>query len=185
MSAAGLTCGDCLAHPRPWSGLICAVDYGFPWDRLIIDLKFHGRTELAGALARRLTEAVRRADGSSGIDLVLPVPLSAERLAERGFNQAWEVARRVAGDLALRADHSLLLRPIDTPHQADLPREQRARNLRGALMVDPRRRGRVQGRHLALVDDVFTTGATAREATQALLRAGAASVLVWAIARTP
>lgn len=184
MSQAGLTCGDCLTHPPPWSGLTCAVDYGFPWDRLIIDLKFHARTELAGALSQRLTEAVRQADAADAVDLVLPVPLSDARLAERGFNQAWEVARRVAGDLALRADHSLLQRPVDTPHQADLPRDERARNLRGALMVDPRRRGRVQGRHLALVDDVFTTGATAREATQALLRAGAASVRVWAIART-
>lgn len=177
-------CGDCLREPAPFERAVCAVDYSFPWDRLIIDLKFHGLVELALPLSERLTGAAREAGHVQPVDLVLPVPLSRQRLAERGFNQAWEIARRVADALTLPARHDLLLRPLDAAHQADLPREQRARNLRGAFMVTPAGRAALQGRRVALVDDVLTTGATAREATIALLRGGAAAVQVWTVART-
>ena len=87
--------------------------------------------------------------------------------------------------LALPADPALLQRPLDGAHQAQLTREQRRRNLRGAFMVDPLRRAAIAGRHLALVDDVMTTGATLHEAARVLLRAGAASVTAWVLARTP
>jgi ComF family protein len=135
-------------------------------------------------LAQALHVAVRRAAGEAP-DLVLPVPLSATRLAERGYNQAWELARRVARLAALPARADVLLRPLDTAHQADLNRAARQHNLRQAFMVDPRQRAAVQGRRVALVDDVMTTGATVREAAAALKRAGAAAVQVWVLARTP
>lgn len=151
---------------------------------MIIDLKFHGLVELASPLAERLAGTVQDAGLAPSVDLVLPVPLSRQRLAERGFNQAWEIARRVAAALALPARHDLLLRPVDAAHQAELPREQRARNLRGAFMANPAHRAKLQGQRVALVDDVLTTGATAREATVALLRGGAAAVQVWTVART-
>ena len=115
----------------------------------------------------------------------LPVPLSARRLSERGYNQSWELAQRIARQLRLPAQADLLQRPQDTRHQADLDRAERRRNLHGAFMVDPRRRALLQGRRVALVDDVMTTGATAREAAATLLRSGAAAVEVWALARTP
>ena len=83
------------------------------------------------------------------------------------------------------ADPGLLWRPADQAHQADLNRAERQRNLRSAFMTDPRRRGELQGQRVALVDDVMTTGATAREAAAALLRGGAAAVDVWVVARTP
>jgi predicted amidophosphoribosyltransferase len=111
--------------------------------------------------------------------------LSAARLRERGYNQAWELARRLGAGLGVRAEPAVLLRPVDTAHQALLPRAERERNLRGAFMVDPARRGAVTGRRIALVDDVMTTGATLREATLELQRAGAAEVQAWAFARTP
>jgi predicted amidophosphoribosyltransferase len=110
--------------------------------------------------------------------------MSARRLAERGYNQAWELARRVAAALSLPASASLLLRPVDAGPQIELGRAERQRNLRNAFMVDPRQRGTLQGRRVALVDDVMTTGATAHAAASALLRAGAA-VDVWVLARTP
>ncbi len=183
--AGARLCGECLRQPPAWSHAIAAADYDFPWDRLVIDFKFHGKVELASALAQRLAGAVKTSASLPAVDIVVPIPLSASRLAERGFNQAWELARRVARILGLPADAAVLLRPLDTAHQADLPRAQRAVNLRGAFMVDPRQRLRVQGLKVALVDDVLTTGATAREAAAALLRAGAAGVQVWTLARTP
>ena len=107
------------------------------------------------------------------------------RLSERGYNQAWELARRLGRSLGVAADPGLLWRPADQAHQADLNRAERQRNLRSAFMTDPRRRGELQGHRVALVDDVMTTGATAREAAAALLRGGAAAVDVWVVARTP
>jgi ComF family protein len=178
-------CGTCLRNPPPFCAATCAVDYAFPWDRLIAAFKFHGQVDLALPLARQLTAALHGADAAKGIDLVLPVPLAPGRLAERGYNQAWELARRVAGALALKANATWLQRPVGGAHQADLPREARATNLRGAFMVAPPHQTQLAGLHLALVDDVMTTGATAREASATLLRAGAASVAFWAVARTP
>lgn len=163
---------------------MCAEHYAFPWNGLIGDFKFRGDVALAGLLADRLASAVAQTPGGLDIDLVVPVPLSAQRLQDRGFNQAWELARRLAWSLRLTTDAHLLQRPIDTAHQVELSLAERARNLRGAFMVAPHRRSEVHGRRVALVDDVMTTGATFREAAHALCEAGAAAVDVWAVART-
>jgi ComF family protein len=184
LGTAAPACGACLLEPPPFEHTVCAVDYGFPWDRLLADFKFHGRVELAGVLAERITAAVRRADATLP-DTVAAVPMSAARLSQRGYNQAWELATRVAASLALSASSSLLLRPLDAVHQIELGRAERRRNLRNAFMVAPLQRSAVQGRRIAVVDDVMTTGATAQAAAQALLRAGAAAVDVWVLARTP
>jgi ComF family protein len=184
LGVAAPACGACLHQPPPFAHTVCVADYGFPWDRLVADFKFHGRAELAGVLAQAMASTVRT-DGTELPDWVLPVPMSGRRLAERGYNQAWELARRLAAALALPASASLLLRPVDAAHQIELGRAERLRNLRNAFMVDPARRATLRGRRVALVDDVMTTGATAHAAAEALLRAGAAAVDVWVLARTP
>ena len=177
-------CGACLLDVPPFEHTVCAVDYGFPWDTLISDFKFHGRPELAAVLAGRLQAAVQAA-AAAPPRWIVPVPLAPARLAERGYNQAWELARRLAPALGLRADAGLLWRIAGGAHQAGLGRAERQRNLRGAYLADARRRNELQGSRVALVDDVMTTGATAREAATALLRGGAAAVDVWVVARTP
>lgn len=184
IASTAARCGECLREPPPFERCISAGDYAFPWDRLISGFKFHARIELAAPLALALGHALARS-GCSGTELVLPVPLGPQRLAERGHNQAWELARRVARTAGLDSDASLLLRLHDTPHQVGLSRAQRERNLRDAMLVDPLRLRQLRGRRIALVDDVLTTGATARVAAQALLDAGAAAVQVWVVARTP
>ena len=125
------------------------------------------------------------AKGHAGIELVLPVPLSARRLRERGYNQAALLAARLAARLGLPCEARALVRPGDTAQQHGLPRERRAANVRGAFAVAPRAAGALHGRRVALVDDVMTTGATLAAATHALLDAGAAEVRVWVVARTP
>jgi ComF family protein len=184
LGAAAPVCGECVGDPPQFAATTVVADYGFPWDHLITQLKFHARPELALMLAPLLVDAVR-ATGAPLPALVLPVPLSPERLAGRGCNQAWELARHAAAALGLPARPDLLQRPLDTRHQAELTRAQRLANLRQAFMLDPRQRAAVAGLDVALVDDVMTTGATAREASAVLLRAGAARVQVWAFARTP
>ena len=187
-NANGATCGLCLREPPPYRRCVAGVLYGFPWDRLIKRFKFNDQPELATLLAEVLADALSGALAPADappVDCVLPVPLSASRLAERGYNQAWELARRVAALRQLPAAPSLLLRLRDTPHQVGLSRSERARNLHEAMWVDTAASAKLAGRHLALVDDVLTTGGTAVAATRALLAAGAASVDIWVLARTP
>lgn len=182
---AGTTvCGDCLRDPPPFFAAFAAVDYGHPWDRLLSDFKFNAALDLAGTLGRLLAESITAADADRP-DLLLPVPLSAQRLRERGYNQSWELARRCARHLDCRTDTALLRRVKDTPHQLSLPRGQRLANVQGAFDVDPRRGSTLLGRRVALVDDVMTTQATARELAQVLLAAGTRDVQVWVVARTP
>lgn len=185
MPAGVEVCGACLLDPPPFAAAVAAADYAYPWDDLVQRLKFHAALDLAGALAALLCTAVRQRNGLPPPDRLVPVPLHATRLRERGYNQSWEITRRVARDLARPADARLLLRPMETAHQVALPHAQRAANVRGALAVEPRRRHEVQDRVVAVVDDVMTTGATAAEAAAVLLRAGARSVQVWVVARTP
>jgi ComF family protein len=184
LGAAANDCGDCLRDPPPFSATVCGVDYGFPWNHLIGAFKFQGQVDLATPLAERLHAAVLSA-ALVPPDVVLPVPLSRERLAARGYNQAWELARRVATAQRLPRRASVLLRTLDTAPQAELGRKERQRNLRAAFVVDPQQRRWLSGRRVALVDDVMTTGATLREATSTLLRAGAVDVQAWVLARTP
>ena len=113
--------------------------------------------------------------------LLVPMPITRSRLRERGFNQAAEIARVASRSLRIPCAVRALERTRDAPPQSRLGRRPRLANLRGAF----RCRARLHGRHVALVDDVITTGATAHAASQALRRAGAAHVDVWVIARTP
>jgi ComF family protein len=177
-------CVDCLRRPPPFERTVAALDYAPPWSGLIARFKFHDGIDLAPAVARQLAEAVRHG-GAAAPALLLPAPLAPARLRERGYNQSWELARRVARPLKLAADATLLLRVRDTPHQLDLPLAERAANVRDAFAVEPRRRAELAGREVALVDDVMTTGETAAEMTRTLLHAGAARVQVWVLARTP
>lgn len=189
-----MLCGRCLAHPLPLSRCVAAMDYVFPWDRLLLALKFGERLEFAPLLAARLSEAIALARVERP-DLVVPIPLSAKRLRERGYNQAHEIARRLvlprrstAADAPgpeperqSRLCAQTLMRVRHTDQQAQLPLDERRGNLRGALaVVKP-----VHGLRVAIVDDVMTSGATLHEAALALRRAGARDVQAWVVARTP
>jgi ComF family protein len=149
------------------------------------DFKFASQPELAGLFADALARALQLSDAARDIQLLLPVPLSNQRLRQRGYDQAWELARALGKVLGLRSEARALCRPIDTAPQSTLDRRSRALNLRGAFHVDPAWRPNVAGKHIALVDDVMTTGASFRATTHALLDAGALSVDVWCVARTP
>jgi ComF family protein len=177
-------CGACIAAPLPLAHTVAAVDYAFPWSGLISAFKFRAALDLADALSQVLADAVQ-AHAATPPEVVLPLPLGRERLAERGMNQAWELARRLGRQLGVRNDARALQRRVETAHLADLPRDERAKAIRGAFALAPGASAVVSGRHIALVDDVMTTGATAGEAARALIDGGAASVRLWVLARTP
>ena len=127
-----------------------------------------------------MLEAVKQA-GWPLPERLLPVPLHPARLRQRGYNQSLELARPLSRQLDIALDRSCFQRILNTPPQADLPRRQRLHNLRGAFRLSPP----PEARHVALVDDVVTTGSTVNELARLLLRAGVQRIDVWAVARTP
>jgi ComF family protein len=177
-SPGGALCGRCLAQPPHYDATLAALAYRFPADVLVQALKFRSELALAPLLAALLLERVARADR---VQFLVPVPLAGARLAERGFNQALEIARHVARATGVRLAPELCERVRDTRVQADLPMDERARNVRGAF----RCAGLVAGASIALLDDVMTTGATLDAIARAFKEAGAVRVVNWVVARTP
>lgn len=161
-------------------------DYVAPADTLVLGLKYGGRLALADWMASRLAASLRqrpehRVPGAP--QLVAAVPLGSARLAERGFNQSWEIARRLARRLRLPAHATVLTRARETRSQTALAPAGRERNVAGAFAVAPW--ANLDGAHVLLVDDVMTTGATLSAAALALKRAGAARVTALVALRTP
>ena len=172
-------CGACLRDPPPCAGSFVPFRYAYPLDHLVQGLKF--RNELAcGRVLGQLFAGCLLAHGTVLPEAIIPVPLAPRRYRQRGYNQASELAlsiRRVTG-VAVRSD--VAIRQRETAEQAGLDRKARRRNVTGAFAaVAP-----LHARHVAILDDVVTTGSTVRELAEVLRRAGAEQIEVWAIART-
>jgi ComF family protein len=172
-SPHGARCGRCIASAPHYDATVAALAYAFPGDALVHALKFRGELALAPFLARLLGARI----AEDRVDCVMPVPLSALRLRERGYNQSLEIARHLH---KAPLDIALCVRERDTAAQSDLPWAERARNVRGAFSC----RRSLAGAHVVVVDDVMTTGTTLDEIAATLKRAGAARVINWVVART-
>lgn len=191
--AGTIACGACLLDPPPFDACVAAADHAWPWHRLVAQLKFRESLDLLEPLGQRLLQALaarQQDDPLPAPDWIVPVPLAGDRLAERGYNQAWELARWLASRRPLppgtaRADARLTSRLRTTPHQLALTAPARRANMRGAFMVEPARAAELAGTSVALVDDVLTTGATAAELARQFKLAGARHVQVWVLTRTP
>lgn len=182
--ARRVQCGRCLKTPPPVERCVAALDYQFPWDTLLQRFKYHLALDLREVLAERLLQALESA-GVSAPDFIVPVPLSGQRLQERGYNQAHEIAKSLGRRLRLRVEPELVLRLRDTSAQAQLDLDARAANVRGAFAAEPTRLAEIKGARVAVLDDVLTTGATVFEVARVLRQAGAAEVQAWTLARTP
>lgn len=177
--AAGTpVCGRCLADPPAFDRCHALYVYAPPVDFLIHRIKYAEDLALARTLGRLLAERIA-GRGMARPDRVVPVPLHRTRLGERGYNQALELARPLR-QLGLRLDPRCCVRTRPTDAQAGLPAAGRRRNVRGAFEVVHD----VGNDHVALVDDVLTTGSTLAELATTLKRAGARRVDVWVVART-
>jgi ComF family protein len=177
LSDGATLCGPCNHAPPPFERSTIPFLYAPPLDHLLQQLKFHQRLHLAPLLGGLLAEAVT-ARNVPLPDLILPVPLHQTRLCERGYNQAVELARPVAQHLAIPFAHDRLKRLRQTAAQTSLKGKERRKNLRGAFAVT----GKLPG-HVAILDDVVTTGATVTEAAKMLKRRGVDIVEIWAVAR--
>jgi ComF family protein len=185
LPAAGLTCGQCLRRPPAFEQVIAPWTYSFPLDSLITRFKHNAKWPFGRLLAELLAEFLqhRFEEDLRRPELLIPVPLANRRLRQRGFNQAAMLAHWLSDALEISCDERLLLRIQDTDAQQDLNAEARLKNLRNAFALAPG--ADVKGQHLALVDDVLTTGATTQALARLLMDAGAARVDVYCLARTP
>ena len=178
----GSRCGRCLRHPPPLTHCLAVVDYSFPWHQLIARFKFQNEPAWARHFAKLAQRHPGVREALAQADLALPVPLSPQRLAWRGYNQAWEWLRALQPRQPLPG---ALLRLSHGPEQVGLDRAARLRQARLSYAVAPAHAQILRGRQVLLVDDVMTTGATLFSLAELLLRHGAAGVTGLAFARTP
>jgi ComF family protein len=173
-SPDGAVCGACLKSPPRFDATLAPLPYAFPLDKLVQALKYQHRLAVAGFLAQAML-AGPRPEG----DIIVPLPLSAKRLRERGFNQAVEIARPLARALRLPLGLNGFTRRLDTAPQATLPWKERRRNVRHAFACSRD----LAGKTVIVVDDVMTTGATLDEFAATLKQHGALRVTNWVAAR--
>ncbi|MDD2702077.1 MAG: ComF family protein [Sideroxydans sp.] len=174
---SGEVCGRCLQHPPAFSRTVAAFRYEFPLDSLIKALKFDEQLIVADFLADALAACI-----VSQPDHLLALPLHPARLRERGFNQSQLIAARLSRVLRLPLLTDAAIRIRNTPSQSSLPWRVRKRNMRKAFTIAPG--FDVRDKHIAIVDDVMTTGASIDALAQLLKDAGAREVSAWVVART-
>lgn len=174
-------CGSCITQPPPLDQALATVPYAFPWATLVTQFKFHEQTGWAHSMALLMRNTPWVEPALDSADWLVPMPLSAQRLQQRGFNQAQLLARALE-PRKLRGD--VLLRVKETSAQSSLPRAQRQEAVRGAYAAEPARVAELQGKRIVLLDDVMTTGASLHEAARVLRRHGAAHITALVFART-
>ena len=191
---AALRCVACTKIPAPLGRCFAAVDYAYPWDGLVQQFKYQQQPGFAPVLAALWAQAAvmdaLAACAASNPTWLLPIPMSPQRLAQRGYNQSLLLACALQASmpsLQVASAHWLLRNP-DSDNlnpQAENTRVERLKRMKHAFVVPPDAQAAVAGKHVLLVDDVMTTGATLFAAARALRQAGAAGVDAVCLARTP
>ncbi|MGZ4995308.1 MAG: double zinc ribbon domain-containing protein [Methylobacter sp.] len=170
-------CGRCLSRHPAFDETYAPFIHQGAIRHLISTLKFSANYKNARLLGMLLADHLKQT--AERPDLILPVPLYKSRYCQRGFNQAIEIARTVAKELQTPLDLNSCIRHRDTPHQTQLSAKKRRKNLKNSFsVIKP-----IQARHIAILDDVMTTGSTAHELASVLKKAGVTQVDVWVCAR--
>jgi ComF family protein len=174
---AGEVCGHCLTHPPLFSDTTAAFSYAFPLDKLIQAMKYGEQLALARAFAKKLALCINK---NALPDYVIPIPLHPAKLRKRGFNQSLLIAATIANELNLKLLPNVCQRVRDTPSQSTLPWQERSNNVRNAFQCDID----LTGKHIAMVDDVLTSGASLNAFAAAIQKQGAREISAWVVART-
>lgn len=172
-------CGDCLQSVLIFHQARALFVYSCPIDQLIMDLKFNYQLVVAKVLGELMADKMQESYGSSLPNVIMPIPLHLQRLRERGFNQALELARPISLALGVPLDYHSCRRPKATDPQTGLSAKVRAQNMRRAFTVHKD----LTGQTICLIDDVMTTGHTVNAASRALMKQGATKIDVWCCAR--
>lgn len=177
-------CGDCLKGPPAFDRTIVAADYMPPIDHMVLALKFGSQLALASLFSRMLRDALLHSQDNPLPEMLIAVPLGPIRLAERGFNQALEIARPLSRALGIPLHARLMERTRDTRAQAMLPPDERHKNMRKAFSIAASFVDQIPGKHIGVIDDVITTGETLNEIAATLKRFGATQITNLVFART-
>lgn len=180
LTSSGMVCGRCLNSPPDFDATKAVFLYAYPIDAMMQRYKYGNNLNLGETFGEFLAEKMNIEDGLKNIDLIIPMPLHAIRLKERGFNQALEIAKLVCKNHKDKLDYKSIERQTLTPPQASLPLKERVKNIKGAFKVN----ADLAGKRIAIIDDVMTTGASLNELAITLKKAGAVHVECWVIART-
>ncbi len=167
---------------RSWACYPRDPDVSHPLRQVIHRFKYGRQAFLGNPLGRLMAQACRPWFQTSGIDLIIPVPLHPRRLRWRGFNQSVLLGRTIGREWGIRLDPFVLIRKTETPPQSTLSLKERGPNVRNAFGIAPRHT--VEGMRLLLVDDIYTSGATLNECARVLRRSGAREVQVLTLGRT-
>jgi len=181
-SASDFACGQCLKQPPSFDATYALYTYQSPITKLIMELKFNQQLVNARILGECIANKIKNTwyDNKPLPDMIIPVPLHAKRLQKRGFNQALEIARPISNLLKLPINSTLCLRIKHTSAQAMLPAEKRSQNMKNAFFI----KQSLAGYHIAVIDDVITTGHTITELSDTLKKAGARKIDIWCVAKT-
>lgn len=174
-------CGHCLQHPPAFDATIAAFSFVFPMDALLRALKYRGELSVAEIAANGIISSLT---SQHLPDLLIPMPLHPQRLQERGFNQAMEISRRIARHTQCLLSTNNIIRLRHGEPQASLPLHKRAKNVKGVFAVNDAVGTDLRGKHIAVIDDIMTSGASLNELAKTLKKAGAARVECWVAART-
>ncbi len=173
-----LRCGQCIKSPPAYDLCISPYHYALPINQFIIQLKFQHKLHYAQVLADLLISKIEQhAEGLP--DCIIPVPLHKQRLRQRGFNQALEIARPIAKRYAIKLDPYCCTRVISTTPQMGQNKKARQKNIHNAFKVSPN----FKHKHVAIVDDVMTTGHTVNELARILREQGTERIQIWSAAR--
>lgn len=171
-------CGACLRRPPRYDRSYCAYRYAYPIEHFVRALKYGHSLAQARVLGELLADYLQQQRSAPLPDCLIPVPLATRRYRERGYNQVIEMGRFIEQALGIAMRTDLLSRTRHTIEQAGLTRRERRKNLRRAFAVM-----QPPPAHVAILDDVVTTGSTVNEIAHTLRRAGAQQIEVWAVAR--
>lgn len=186
LESSATICGKCLLRQPAFSGSKIPFRYDHPLNHLILDFKFNHHFARGKLLSQLLIDFLQDAYREQRLpDVLVPVPIYKWRRFKRGFNQSELLARDIAQSLQITTYTRLCYRTHHVQSQKDSGKQARLGNLKNAFGIDIRKSALIKGKHLALIDDVVTTGSTVDELSKLLLQHGAASVVVWALARTP
>lgn len=185
MPMPGLLCGTCSHHAPAFTHVIAPWLYDFPIDALVTRFKHQGKWPLGRLLTELLGQSLQHRfdEGLERPDVLMPVPLARKRLRQRGYNQASMIANWLGQQLQLNVHEHSLIRVQETPAQQGLDAKARKRNLKHAFALS--QQAQIVGKHIALIDDVLTTGSTADALARLLIKAGAKQIDVYCLARTP
>lgn len=175
---AEAVCGKCIISPPLFSSTTVLFNYAYPTKKMVLDFKFNKRAELSAFFAELLLDRIKNYDKLP--ETLIPVPLHKKRQAQRGYNQSLEFAKNLAKELKIPVNSNLCKRIVNTDPQSELPMKSRRKNVKNAFALNNEN----IPKHIAIIDDVITTGSTINEISRLFKSAGCERIDIWAIART-